>query len=225
MIDFYTEPYGTRSQQAAIMLEESGIAYRAHCIDMSDGAQLSAELLAINPAGMLPAIVDHDAPRGAPLVLAQSGAIVLYLAERSGRLLPADPVRRAQALQWFMHAYSEVAANSTAMVLARNYPRKRSPENAAFLDTSCYDLLFLDFSYIEDELLRVLAQADAQLARHEYLAGEISVADVALYPLFVRRKYEIDKANAYEPCLTALQRWAARMAKRPAVQKAMKACR
>jgi GST-like protein len=204
MIDLYTAPT-SNGQRAAIMLEESGLPYRVHRVDLRAGAQRSPEYLAVNPAGMIPAIVDHDAAGGAPLALSQSGAIVLYLAERSGKLLPADPVRRARALQWFMHACSDVAGASSALFLLSAMVPDKSAGNITFF---------------EERLLRFLGTAEAQLERDEYLAGELSIADVALYPVVIARMPLVEKANRFG----ALLRWAGRMAARPTVAGGMAAC-
>jgi GST-like protein len=204
MIDLYTAPT-SNGQRAAIMLEESGFPYRVHRVDLRTGEQRRPEYLAVNPAGMIPAIVDHDAPGGAPLALSQSGAIVLYLAERSGKLLPADPVKRAHAFQWFMHACSDVAGASSALFLQSMMVPDRSAGNVTFL---------------EERVLRFLGNAEAQLERGEYLVGELSVADVALYPVVVARMSLVEKADRFP----ALLRWAGRMAARPTVARAMAAC-
>src|SRR6187455_1063486 len=103
MIDFYTAQT-SNGQRAAIMLEECGLAYKLHKVDLQGGEQRKPEFLAVNPDGAIPAIVDHDGPGGKRLALAQSAAIVLYLAEKTGRFLPGDAGRRAQALQWLMQA-------------------------------------------------------------------------------------------------------------------------
>lgn len=107
MIDFYTAAT-SNGQRVAITLEETGLPYSVHKLDLPKGDQKKPEFLAINPAGMIPAIVDHDGPGGKPLSLAQSSAIVMYLAEKSGKLLPADAVRRAVARQWLMQACADV---------------------------------------------------------------------------------------------------------------------
>jgi GST-like protein len=204
MIDLYTAPT-SNGQRAAIMLEESGLEYRVHRVDLRSGEQRRPEYLAVNPAGMIPAIVDHDAPGGAPLALSQSGAIVLYLAERSRKLLPADPVTRAHALQWFMHACSDVAGASSALFLQSMMVPDKSAGNVTFF---------------EERVLRFLGNAEAQLERHEHLAGELSVADVALYPVVVARMSLVEKADRFP----ALLQWAGRMAARETVARGMAAC-
>ena len=114
MIEFYTWQT-SNGQRVAILLEECGFAYRVHKIDLTKGEQKSPGYLKINPAGAIPAIVDSDGPGGTPLTLTQSGAIDLYLAEKAGKFIPADPVRRALAHQWLLFALSDCAPASTAI--------------------------------------------------------------------------------------------------------------
>ncbi|MCU0804465.1 MAG: glutathione S-transferase N-terminal domain-containing protein [Burkholderiales bacterium] len=201
MIDFYTA--GTQNgHRAAVMLEESGLAYRAHKLNLAAGDQKRPEYLAINPAGMIPAIVDHDGPGGTPLTVVQSGAIVLYLAEKCGRFVPQDPVARTLAMQWFMQACTDCAPASGAVFLAANVVPEKSPANVAFF---------------EQRLLRLLGVADARLAAADWLAGELSVADFALYPVVASRMPLVEKAGGF----SHLRRWAAAMAARPGVAKGM----
>jgi GST-like protein len=201
MIDLYTS--GTANgHRAAIALEESGLAYRAHKLNLQAGDQRKPDYLKINPAAAIPAIVDDEGPGGKPLALAQSGAIVLYVAEKSGRFLPQDPARRATALQWLMHACSDVAgASGTIFQLSMAAPEK-SAANVEFF---------------EKRLVNALRVADGRLADREYLVDEISVADLALYPVVATRKPVIDKHGG----LPHLAKWAERMASRPGIAKGM----
>jgi GST-like protein len=202
MIHLYTA--GTQNgHRAALALEESGLAYRAHKLNLQAGDQRKPEYLAINPAGVIPAIVDHDGPGGKPLALAQSGAIALYAAEKSGKLLPKDPARRAQALHWFMHACTDCALTSGTMFQLANAAPEKSPANAEFF---------------ENRLLNFLAAVEGRLAGREYLADEFSLADLALYPIVAQRKPIIEKTGKF-PNLLA---WAERVGARPAIANGMK---
>jgi GST-like protein len=203
MIDLYTA--GTANgHRAALALEASGLAYRVHKLNLQAGDQRKPEYLAINPAGVIPAIVDQDGPGGRPLALAQSGAIALYVAEKGGKLLPKDPARRAQALHWFMHACTDCAVTSGAIYqLTTNAPEK-SPANVEFF---------------EKRLLGFLAVCEQRLAGREYLAEEFSLADLALYPIVAQRKAAIEKAGTF-PNLLA---WAARLGARAEVARGMQA--
>jgi GST-like protein len=201
MIDLYTA--GTANgHRAAVALEESGLPYRVHKLNLQAGDQRKPEYLKINPAGVIPAIVDDQGPGGKPLALAQSGAIVLYAAEKSGKFIPKDPVRRLLAMQWLMHACSDVAGNSgTIFQLSMVAPEKSAP----------------NVEFFEKRLVNTLRVADQRLADREYLVDEISVADFALYPVVAARKPVIEKHGG----LPNLARWAERMAARPGVAKGM----
>ena len=201
MIDLYTS--GTANgHRAAIALEETGLAYRAHKLNLKAGDQRKPDYLKINPAGTIPAIVDDAGPGGKPLALAQSGAIVLYLAEKSGRFLPRDPARRAVALQWLMHACSDVAGGSgTLFQLAMAAPEKSAA----------------NIEFFEKRLVYALRVADGELAGREYLVVEISVADLALYPVVHTRRPVVEKHGG----LPNLAKWAERMAARPGIAKGM----
>lgn len=204
MIDLYT--FGTSNgQRAAITLEECGLPYRVHKVDLAKGEQKAPEFLNINPAGAIPAIVDSDGPDGAPLKLSQSAAIMLYAAAKSGSFLPEDPARRAVALQWLLLAVTDVARASTSIFLCSTIVPDKSPANVA---------------YFEEQTLRYLRVTDARLADREFLADELSVADFALYPLYAVRKALVDKAGD----LPALTRWGAALAARPGLARGMRAC-
>jgi GST-like protein len=204
VIDLYTAATAN-GQRAAIALEEAGLTYKPHKLNLAGGEQREAAYLRINPSGMIPAIVDSDGPGGKPFSLSQSGAILLYAAEKSGKLLPRDMTRRAGAYQWMMQACSDCAGASGGIFLLTNMVPEKSAANIEFF---------------ENRLLRFWRAADAQLTGREYLADELSVADLALYPIYAARKALADKAGD----LPNLTRWGANLAARPAVQKALAAC-
>jgi GST-like protein len=189
-------------QRVAIVLEECALAYRVHRVDLFKGEQQSPSFLQMNPAGAVPVVVDSDGPNGTPLTLSQSGAIELYLAEKAGEFIPHDPLRRVQALQWLMFAVTDVAPASMSMFLLSMFAPEKSPANVGFF---------------EQRLLRFLRVADGALAERDWLAGELSVADFALYPVYATRKAIVDAAGD----LPNLTRWGASLAARPAVAKAM----
>jgi GST-like protein len=203
MIDFYTAS-SSNGQRAAIMLEECGLPYKLHKIDLAGGEQRKAEFLAINPAGAIPALVDHDAPGGKAVTLAQSGAILFYLAEKTGRFLPADVSARAYVAQWVLQAMTDTAAASMAIFLLSRLAPEKSDANVGFF---------------EERTVHHLRVADQRLADREYLAGELSIADFALYPLCVVRRPLIDRAGD----LPHLVRWTERLASRAGVTRGMRA--
>lgn len=202
MIDLYLA--GTANGlRASVALEEAGLPYRAQKVDLAKGEQRSPEFLKLNPAGLIPVIVDHEGPGGKALTLSQSGAILLYAAEKSGRLLPKEAARRAIALQWLLQAASDIAGASNAVF----HIDTRAPEKSA-----------ANVDYFKRRLVDFFTVCDRRLADREFLADDLSVADLMLYPNFALRKTLLDEAGG----LTNLQRWGAAMAARPAVARGMK---
>lgn len=202
MIDCYAAGT-TNGQRAVCVLEESGLPYRLHDVDIAAGEHKSASFLALNPAGQVPVIVDPDGPSGQPLTLAQSGAICIYVAEKSGHLLPRGAARKAQAVRWLMFVLTDLGATATS--LFHLSLMKSPPEDAIAL--------------LRARLQNFLRLADAQLATDGNFIGEFSVADVALYPLM---GFPVVRA-ALEgiPELVHLKQWQAAMAARPAIAQAM----
>ena len=202
MIELYAA-VSSNSQRVAIMLEECGLPYNVHRVDLGKGEQRSDAFLALNPAGAVPVIVDSDAPGGA-MTLTQSGAILLYLAMKTGRFFPKDPARRAHAFEWFMFAATDFSTYSTLLFLTNVILPDKSQANAGFC---------------EERLTRYFDVANERLASREFLADELSIADFALYPV-VRVRYSlVEKAGD----LRHLVRWADALAARPAVARAMAA--
>ncbi len=197
MIDFYTAAT-SNGQRVAITLEELGLPYTAHKLSLPNGDQKKPAYLAINPAGMIPAIVDHDGPDGKPLALAQSGAIIAYLAEKTGKLLPNAGANRAIARQWLMQTCADCAGASSAIFLSSGMVPDKSPANIMFFET---------------RLLRFFGDIDARLNGRDFLVDELSIADLALYPIYAARKSLAERAGG----LPNLARWGAMMAARPAV--------
>ncbi|MFO1303725.1 MAG: glutathione S-transferase N-terminal domain-containing protein [Burkholderiales bacterium] len=203
MIDLYSAN-SSNGQRVAITLEECGLPYRLHKLDLFAGDQRKPEYLAINPGAAIPAIVDQDGPGGTPFSLAQSGAIVVYLAEKSGRFLPRDPRARAEALQWVFQATTDVAAASGLVFIMSRFMPDKTDANMAFC---------------EERTLRYLRVAESRLADREHLAGELSIADFSLYPLVALRRPMLESAGD----MPHLLRWADAIGARPAVVRGMKA--
>ena len=201
MIDLYLA--GTANGfRAAVALAECGLEYRAHKVDLAQGEQRTQGFLAMNPAGQIPVMVDRDAA-GGEITLAQSGAIILYAAEKSGKFLPKDAAARARVLQWFMLGATDVApASGSIFQLEMAAPEKNETITEHF----------------RKRFLKYLSVCDAQLAKgNEFIAGELSVADFMVYPNYFARKALIDAAGGF----AALHAWGARMGARPGVQKGM----
>jgi GSH-dependent disulfide-bond oxidoreductase len=202
MIDLYTSSTGN-GRRAAIALAECGLQHRVHRLDLAKGEQHAPAFLAINPAAAIPAIHDPSGPAGVPVSIAQSGAIVLYCAEKSGRLMPKDPTRRIVAWQWFMQALSDVQPTSSAIFYSGQ------PEGKSAAVTA----------YFEQRLMAMFAGIDQQLLGRDYLADEFSIADVALYPVVLGRHAMIEAAQG----LADLKAWSTRVANRHAVAQAVAA--
>ncbi|MDX6751799.1 glutathione S-transferase family protein [Geminicoccaceae bacterium 1502E] len=200
MIDLYT--YGTSNgQRVSVMLEECALPYRPHKVDLATGEQRGEEFHKLNPSGQIPVIVDHLGPHERQIVIAQSGAILFYLAEKSGRFLPTDPAQRAHVMEAFMQVMSDVAPTSAAIFYTH---RAGGTAEAKAM--------------WRDRFLDMLTHLDRRLARHEWLGGEsLSIADIALYPSIAGRQAILEEA----PGLTSLSRWATTMALRPAVSRGM----
>jgi GST-like protein len=198
MIEIWTART-TNGLRVSIMLEELGLAYRAHAVDIDDPATKPAAMLAINPSGAIP--VFRDDATG--IALSQSFAIMQHLCEQEGRFLPREPVARARVLQWLAHTMTDViSATHPIFVLTSELSGTPAPIIAHY----------------EARLLRFLGQVDAQLAATPWLAGEdVTLADFALYPTAAFRQKLMDRVGG----LGHLRAWMRRMAARPGVARGM----
>jgi len=196
MIDLYywTTPNG---HKVSIALEELGLAYSLRVLDLSANEQKEPWFLAINPNGRIPAIVDHDE---GDFAVFESGAILIYLAEKTGRLMPQDARGRSRVLQWLMFQMGGVGPMmGQANVFYRYFPEKIPAAIERY----------------QKEGRRLFEVLDGHLAHHEYLADEYSIADIATWP-WVRIH---DWSGISIEGLVHLQAWMARMEARPACQK------
>lgn len=196
MIELYTAetPNGWK---VSIMLEELGMPYTVHAIDLGEGDQKKPEFLKLNPNGRIPAIVDTDEDN---LTIFESGAIMLYLAEKSGQLMPSDLKGRYDVIQWLMFQMSGVGPmQGQSNVFFRYFPEKIQPAIDRY----------------QNEVKRLYTVLDGRLADREYLAGDYSIADIANWS-WVSIHYwagvEVDD-------LPNLKRWMDTIAERPAVQR------
>ena len=200
MIDFYTAatPNGWK---IAIALEELGLDYMVHPLELSAGEHKTAGYRALNPNGKIPTIVDHDAP-GGPLAIFESGAILIHLAERTGRLMPADTAGRSRVIQWLMVQMSGLGPMMGQAGVFYRY----APETIPFA-----------IDRYQREVRRLLEVVNSQLAGRDWLAGDYSIADIAHYPWAMSH----DFVGVGIEGLDHLAGWLARMAARPAVQRGM----
>ncbi len=166
VIDLYSwsTPNG---QKAQIMLEETGLDYRLHPINLGRDEQHTRDFLAVNPNGKIPALVDRDGPGGTRLTIFESGAILLYLAEKSGRFLAEDPVDRWRTISWLMFQMGGVGP----MLGQAGYFIHRAPEPVPAAVER--------FTLEAERLYRVV---DGRLAESAFLGGDYSIADMACFP-------------------------------------------
>jgi len=198
MIDLYTSPT-PNGYKISILLEELELPYAVHAIDLSTGAQKEPWFTAINPNGRIPAIVDRA---NGDFPVFESGAIMLYLAEREGRLIPPDAKGRSRVVQWLMFQMGGLGPMmGQANVFARYFPEVIPPAIDRY----------------RRESRRLLEVLDRQLADMEYLAGDYSIADIANFCWARIHEWpgvEIDG-------LDHLQRWIGAIAARPAVARGL----
>jgi GST-like protein len=200
MIDLYTwsTPNG---RKASIMLEECALPYRVHPINIGKDEQFKPEFLAIAPNNRIPAIVDQDGPGGKPLPLFESGAILIYLAEKTGgRFYPQK--QRYQVLQWLMWQMGGVGP-----MFGQAHHFMRAKKDEIPYGSERYG----------NEAKRLYGVADRHLASHEYFAGEYSIADIAIYPWTARHEWHRVDLAAYPN----VKRWYDKVGSRPAVVKGM----
>jgi GST-like protein len=200
MLDLYTwnTPNG---QKVQILLEELGEQYKATTVHIGKNEQFAPEFLAISPNNKIPALVDHT-ERGDVAVF-ESGAILIYLAERGGKFLaPVGDPQRAAQLQWLMFQMGGVGP----MMGQLNHFRRVAPQPQEYAQKR-----------FGDEVHRLLGVMEKQLTQHEYIAGEYSIADMALFPWVMGLHYFNIEPTTY-PKVSA---WIARINERPAVQRAL----
>jgi GST-like protein len=196
MIDLYTAatPNG---HKASVALEELGLPYTVHAINLPANEQKQPWFLAINPNGRIPAIVDRDA---GDFAVFESGAILVYLAEKTGRLMPSDPKGRSRVLQWLMFQMGGVGPMmGQANVFYRYFPEKIQPAIDRY----------------QNESRRLFEVLESQLAREEWLAGDYSIADIANWCWVRTHKWSGVSVEG----LPNLQRWLDAMKARPACQR------
>jgi GST-like protein len=202
VIDLYAA--GTSNgMRAKIMLEECGLAYKLHPIDLTKGENKTREFLALNPMAQIPVIVDSEGPGGKPVTLAQSIAILIYLAEKSGKFMPKEGAKRAAFWQALMNAATDMGPTlGSVFTIARSAaPHKPSQE------------------MFETRFKQYLKTWDESLAKQKYCGGdEVTIADFALYAVYGRCKGVVPALVEGYP---NLDRWAAEIGSRPGVKKGM----
>ncbi len=201
MIDLYT--WGTpNGRKVSIMLEETGLPYRVHKVDISKNEQFEPEFVALNPNSKIPAIVDPEGPGGKPLPLFESGAILIYLAEKTGKLLPTDPAARYTVLQWLMFQMGGVGP----MFGQVHHFLRAAPEPVPYA-----------IERYGKETRRLYGVLDAHLGKYDYLAGDYSIADIATFPWVARHEWHKVALGDFPK----VERWYKTVSARPAVVRGM----
>jgi GSH-dependent disulfide-bond oxidoreductase len=201
MIDvhYWTTPNG---HKVTIFLEEAGLPYKIFPVNIGKGEQFQREFLAISPNNRIPAIVDHDPQGGgSPISVFESGAILLYLAEKTGKFIPKDLRGRVQALEWVFWQMGNLGP--------------MSGQNNHFSTYAVEKLPYAVDRY-RNEVNRLYGVLDRRLADHPYLAGDYSIADMASYPWIVPHERQGQKIADFPN----VKRWLDAIAARPAVVRA-----
>ena len=199
MIDVYSWP-PPNGHKVHIMLEECGLPYAARAIDIGAGDQFKPEFLRISPNNKIPAIVDSDGPDGKPLSMFESGAILIYLAGKTGKLLPAGVRGRYVALQWLMFQMGSIGP----MLGQAHHFRIYAPEKIDYA-----------IQRYTNEAKRLYGVMDRRLGEAKYFAGEYSIADIAIFPWTRSHANQgVDLAD-----YPNFNRWYETVEARPAVQR------
>ncbi|HAZ46066.1 MAG TPA: glutathione S-transferase [Cyanobacteria bacterium UBA11369] len=197
MIDLYTftTPNG---RKVSIMLEEVELPYNVHKIDITKGDQFTPEFVAINPNSKIPAIIDSDTN----MTVFESGAILIYLAEKTGKLLPTEQKSRFQVIEWLMFQMASVGP----MFGQLNHFKRFAPEKIPYA-----------IERYEKETLRLYGVLDKQLSDKEFICGDYSIADIATYPWVASYEFQGLTLDNHPN----LKRWFETIQQRQAVQRGM----
>ncbi len=206
MLDLYVWPT-PNAYKVSILLEELGLAYNVHPVDIAKGEQFKPDFLKISPNNKMPALVDSDGPGGGPYSVFESGAILMYLCDRSGaageRCLPSDTRARYDVIQWLMFQMGGVGP----MFGQAHHFRQYAPEQIKYA-----------VDRYTNETARLYGVLDRRLAEIPYLAGEYSIADMAVFPW--TRSYERQGQKLED--FPNVKRWFDAINARPAVVKGLK---
>ncbi|HEY9818385.1 MAG TPA: glutathione S-transferase N-terminal domain-containing protein [Candidatus Obscuribacterales bacterium] len=197
MIDLYTfaTPNG---RKVSVMLEEVGLPYTVHSVHIGEGEQFRPEFIKLNPNSKIPVITDQETG----LTVFESGAILIYLAEKTAKFLPTDARQRYSVLQWLMFQMGSVGP----MFGQLNHFRRTAPEKLPYA-----------INRYEQETIRLYGVLDTQLQDREYLSGDYSIADMAIYPWVAAYDYMGMTLEHH----SHLSRWVETMNNRPAVRRGM----
>ena len=201
MIDLYTwtTPNG---RKVSIMLEECGLPYNVHAIHIGKNEQFTPEFIAISPNSKIPAIVDSEGPDGKPYAMMESGAILLYLADKTGKFLPQSARGKYDAMQWVMFQMGGVGP-----MFGQVHHYLRAAKEPVPYAIERYTR----------ETQRLYGVLNDRLENHEYLADEYSIADIATYPWVARFEWHKTDLNDFPH----VKRWFDTLSARPAVRRGM----
>jgi len=202
VIELYSWPT-PNGHKVHIMLEETGLPYKVHAVDIGAGAQFDKAFLAISPNNRIPAIVDTESVDGKPLSVFESGAILLYLAEKTGKFLPKDQRGRYEVMQWLMFQMGGIGP----MLGQVHHFRAYAPEPIPYA-----------IDRYTKEAGRLYGVVDRRLADRPFIAGDYSIADMAIFPWL--RSWERQGVNIAD--YPNLKRWFDTIAGRPAVERGVK---
>jgi GST-like protein len=198
MIDVYFWPT-PNGYKITVMCEEAGLKYNIIPINIGAGDQFKPEFLKISPNNRMPAIVDPDGPGGKPIAIFESGAILMYLAEKTGKLMPSDPRGKYNVIQWLMFQMASVGP----MLGQAHHFRVYAPEKLEYA-----------INRYTNEAKRIYNVIEKQLSQSPYIAGDYSIADIAIYPWLVPHNMQGQNLDDFPH----LKKWYEGIRARPAVQ-------
>ncbi len=201
MIELYTWPT-PNGHKVHIMLEETGLPYQIHPIDIQRGDQFQPDFLKISPNNKMPAIVDTEGPGGKRLSVFESGAVLMYLAEKTGKFMPKEMAAKYEVIQWLMFQMGGIGP----MLGQAHHFRQYAPEKIQYA-----------IDRYTNEAKRLYGVVNKRLADRQFIAGDYSIADMAIYPWL--QPYERQGQNLED--FPHIKRWFGVMGARPAVQKGM----
>jgi len=196
--------------KVSIALEETGLAYEAHTVDITKNETWNDDFLSLNPNGKIPAIIDPDGPGGKPLPLFESGAILLYLAEKTGKLLPADPAARYETIQWVFFPVGGVGPMFGQLGFFHRFAGKAIEDKRPL-------------ERYANESKRLMGVLEQRLDGRQWIMGDdYTIADIALFPWVrtLRDFYEADTLIGFKDFPKTLE-WLDRCLARPASQKGL----
>src|ERR1700682_2068806 len=199
MIDIYFWPT-PNGYKITVMCEEVGLKYNVIPVNIGAGDQFKPEFLKISPNNRMPAIVDHDGPGGKPIAIFESGAILIYLAEKTGKLMPSDARGKYNVIQWLMFQMASVGP----MLGQAHHFRRYAPEKLQYA-----------IDRYTNEAKRIYGVIDKRIGEAPYLAGEYSIADMATYPWIRPHNWQGQKLEDFPN----LKKWYDAIEARPAVQR------